>query len=706
MTLGMTLAALLHFAEALLWCALLFVSIAGYGAALLSLFRFRRPSLALASLSGFAVVLFLGGCLNLLRAVRTPVLLGMVLVGVVAAIVLRVSFTGTDEAGAGGDVAGGALAGGDAEFVPARPAHSSRAVKALLVLVALIFVVRVAASVRAGQYQASDDYNYYLGAPVKMLQLHHLAADPFSERRVTSSIGGNDFLQTLVLVALPIENLQMADRTLGLFLLALLAYGLAGAFRLTPGQRAVFAFLVLFTPQVQFNLTFVLLPSALFFGMVYLAAKRDVFPADDRLFALVLGGVTGAVSTLKSTYLVHGVIFVVALVLLRSRRSDFRSSARTFLFAVLGAFVVMAPWMMANRIASGTYFFPTLGRGYHYSAYGLYAAPSGAGVSVILHKVIPFATPLFLLMVMEWLFLGRVGSAVGDRVEGKIEGRPEGGSKGRGPQDDAILALSAAAFVAAILVGIATGGDSVRRYNYPCMLPAIVLLYVAFCRRGNASGQVRSWRLLQVGSVALTVAAAISIWGNRLSNEFQQIPESLKLALHDAPIVSPEVKAEYAAMEGSMPVGASALTSVGDSFLLDFRARDYKIADFPGGASLPPGWPSRQDGEGLARYLLANHLRFLIYDYESMGGLDALAPGVLRDASRTQWVHSEYAITLRSHQQFAELAGSRRRVYDDGRMYVLDLGAPASAGAAAGASSGTSARAATGGSSKSAQNNP
>jgi hypothetical protein len=140
---------------------------------------------------------------------------------------------------------------------------SSRTITLLIVLLAILFLARIAASVRAGQYQASDDYNFYLAAPVKMLHLHHYAADPFSERRIMTSIGGSYFLQTLVLTALPLANVQMADRTLGLILLAFMAYGIANKFHLTRVQRLVFALLVLFTPQLQFNLTFVLLPTAL-----------------------------------------------------------------------------------------------------------------------------------------------------------------------------------------------------------------------------------------------------------------------------------------------------------------------------------------------------------------------------------------------------------------------------------------------------------
>ena len=77
----MTPASLLHFAEALLWCALLFISIAGYGAVLLRLFGLHRPSIALAATSGVGVVIFLGGCLNLAQAITAPLLLALIFIG-------------------------------------------------------------------------------------------------------------------------------------------------------------------------------------------------------------------------------------------------------------------------------------------------------------------------------------------------------------------------------------------------------------------------------------------------------------------------------------------------------------------------------------------------------------------------------------------------------------------------------------------------
>jgi hypothetical protein len=632
----MTPASLLHFTEALLWCALLFVSIAGYGAVLLRLFNVHRPSMVLAATSGFGVVIFLGGCLNLLQAITAPILIAATLLGLLAAVLLRVTVQDAEPDSAANQ----------------QPSTTSKAVPFILIVVAFVFAIRFAATVHWSSYQASDDYNFYLATPAKMLQLHHYAADPFSERRIMSSIGGNYFLQTLVLAVLPLADVQMADRALGLLLLAFLSFALASEFRLTQLQRAIFALLIFTTPQLQFNLTFVILPSALFFALVYLTANRKLLAANPALQALLLGAVTGVVATTKSTYLPHGVIFVACVALIHWRRRGLPAGAKTLLLGALGCFVVMAPWMIASHFTSGTWFYPSLGKGYQYSAYGLYPAPSGAGISIILHKVVPFCAPLFLLLALEWF--------LGDRDE----------------QGEAILSLSAAALFATLLVGIGTGGDSVRRYNYPCIIPAMLLLYVVFSRRRNAVPAARQWPILQALTIVFIAYTAITTWRNLFTNEYAQIPLSLKAGLRDTPIVPASVADEYAAVQRAIPTDAGALATVTNSFLLDYRANAISIADYPGAASLPPGWPAREDGEALARYLLANNLRYLVCSYADFGPLDHEAIHVLHDANRTQWIHSEAAITLRSRQQYAELARSRRHLYDDGQMYVLDLATP------------------------------
>ncbi|WP_433968253.1 hypothetical protein [Tunturiibacter gelidiferens] len=356
--------------------------------------RHPQSPLTLAATSGFGVVIFLGGCLNLLRTITSPVLITFTILGLLAAILLRITINGTDTPS-------------PTPFLQ-KPSAVSKAVPILLLVAALVFIVRIAATVHTQSYQASDDYNFYLAAPAKMLQLHHYAADPFSERRIMSSIGGNYYLQTLVLAVLPLADVQMADRALGLLLLAFLAFALASEFRLTPPQRAVFALLLFTTPQLVFNLTFVLLPSALFFALVCLAANRKLLAEDPTLQALLLGAVTGVLATTKSTYLPHGVIFIACFALFQARRRGLSAATKALVLAALSCLIVMAPWMMASHATSGTWFYPSLGKGYQYSAYGLYPAPSGAGLSIILRKVVPFCAPSF----SSWASNGISGTAM------------------------------------------------------------------------------------------------------------------------------------------------------------------------------------------------------------------------------------------------------------------------------------------------------
>ena len=266
--------------------------------------------------------------------------------------------------------------------------------------------------------------------------------------------------------------------------------------------------------------------------------------------------------------------------------------------------------------------------------------------------MIPFCIPLGLLLALEWF--------LGDRDE----------------QGEAILSLSAATLCATLLVGIGTGGDSVRRYNYPCIIPAMLLLYIVFSRRRNTFPGSRRWPILQTVTIVFIAYIAITTWANRFTIEYDQVPLGLKAVLHDTPIVSASVAAQYAAVQRAIPTDAAAIATVTNSFLFDYRANPRSIADYPGAASLPPGWPSRGDGDALADYLLAHNLRYLVCSYADFVGLDREAIHVLQDSSRTQWIHSEAAITLRSHQQYAELAQTRRHLYDDGQIYVLDLAEP------------------------------
>ncbi len=642
---AITALSLLHFAGAILWSVLILLSIAGYGSLLLRLAGVRRAALATAATAGFGVALLLGGLLNLRGLITVPVLYGFLVLGLVA--------------GALGWVQRGA-AGQEADGFSLASTPRTWIATALLTVFALMFALRLGASVHTPYYQISDDYNFYLASPVKMLETHHFAADPFSERRIMSSLGGNNFLEVLVLSALPVEDIQMADRAVGLLLLALLAFRLSRQFALTRTQTAAFAALTLVMPQLQFNLTFVILPSALFLGMVSIAADTGPLARKPWLQALLLGLTAGGIGTIKSTYIVHGVLFFVVFALLAARRRGLLAGVQVLAFAGLGCLLVMSPWMLANHQASATWFYPSLGQGYHYSRYRLYPPPGNYDLRIVMKKVLPFNFPMVVIALGFWVWGSR-----------DAEGRRDARSR-------SAMTLAIAAAIASILVGVATGGDSVRRYNYPCILPAILLLYPVFASRANLSAtsptEGRRRRLAELASAGLILLVAFYVGLNTFTYEYGWYLRSFRASLTDFRITSPDVRSEYTALQAAIPNDGAVLETLAYAFLLDYRQHPIYMADVPGGASLPPGWPARQSGEALARYLERCGIRYLAYSYNDGVELtDDAATYTMHDPHATQWIHSENALQLDAHHQYEELAQTRRHIFDDGRLFVLDL---------------------------------
>ena len=632
---------------ALVWAALVFAAIAGYGALLLRGFGVRRPKLVLAAAAGFGVAILLGGVLNLLHLIYAQVLIGFVVLGVGLAVWLVGERSG-------------AQTGAQPGF-----ATKSAVVKLLLLGTVLVLGYRVAGSVHDCFLQQQDDFNYYLAAPKKMIQMHSFAADPYSERREISSIGGNEFLDTLILATQHLEEVQMGDWTLGVFLLALLAFALGNEFELTELQRYALAFFIAITPQLRFNLTFVVLPSAIFMGLVYVVAKRELSERYPLAQAAIAGGMVGAVSSMKTSYITHGVMFLLCIALLRWWKRGNGAAVRFALVSGFCCVLVMLPWMVANHGAAGTWIFPILGKGFHYSAYGHYASPSHVALSIFAKKVFPFCLPLAVLFLAEIYFGGHDERTL------------------------AIAALMLTAFAGSLVNGMATGGDSVRRYNYPCILPAITLAYVVFAQRRRLAPAVRRWWMMEAAAALFAIATAINTGTTTFTSEYSRSWTGLQASLTDYRITTASVREEYAALQRAIPNDGGVVATLENPFLLDFSKRDVMMADFPGAASPKPGWPTWEGGEAFARFLLEHNVRYLIYSYSEcdpgpspFASCDAMMDDEdgkkAADPTITRLIRNEAGIGIEARHQYGELARTRKHIYDDGRIYVLDLTQPAS----------------------------
>ena len=631
---------------ALLWALVVFAAVAGYGAVLLRALRVRRATATLAVLAGLGVTALVGGVLNAARLITVPVLLGFVAVGVLAAAALV-----RREAP-------------DASVAPRKFSQKSLTAKLLLAATVVVFALRIAGSVHDCTPQIADDLNYYLAAPVKMLETHSFRGDEFSERRVMSSVGGNEFFDTLMLATQPVECTQMADWVLGLFLLAMLASVVGREFELTEEQQYALAFFIAITPQLRFNLTFVVLPSAMFIGLVYVATHRELSTRWPLAQAVVMGGMVGAVAVMKSSYVVHGVLFLFCIALLRWWKHGFREALRFAMPAAVAAVLVMLPWMAANATTAGTWFYPVLGKGFQYSAYGHYAPPTNPALGILLRKVFPFCMPLIALLAAELYW--------GEHDERTMT----------------VSALMATALVGSLVNGLATGGDSVRRYNYPCILPAITLAYIVFARRKKLAPQGMRWRVLEVAAAVVALATAINTGTMTFTSEYAHAWLGLKASLTEYRETTAETRARYAALRQAIPAGSNDLTTVQDTFLLNFRKSNILIADWPGAASPKPGWPLWKNSEAFAQFLLTQHIRYLIYGYDECG-LDPKFANCQAlweqqqsqrrvDPRLTQWLRGEAAVGYDARHQYEALGRTRRHIYDDGKIFILDLTQPAS----------------------------
>jgi len=627
-----------HFVWAQTWCAILVVAFIGWGRLVLRCMGDRVNSIGLDGCVGVSLAVFLGGLLNLLHLITRGVLIGFTLAGVGLAI------------------------GQIIRSIGKRPLPEAAAVlrawrggwswkRLALLCFALLFFFRMAGTPRVLTYVDTDDDQFYLAEPVKMMEAHYFAADPYSLRRIESSVGGNYFLQCLVMSCLPLENVQMANQYLGLVLIALVSLALARQFKLSPLETTIFAIFSISIPPADRNLTFNVLPSAFVLALVLAGTKRTNLTRQAAAQALLVGLMAGTIASLKSTYLPHAALFCLVLYLLWGFARGWKFALMGWAFALIGALLVLVPWMAAMRITSGTYLYPVFGTGYDYTSYHQLPAPymTAAPTQVLLAGAYYFL-PLVAIIIVQLLLLpGEESSLV-------------------------FLAITVACLLGTVAIDLATGGESLRRFSFAIMMPTLLLTYLQFSRERRLRPRWKPGRFLQAGSFAmLALASAFTEFGPRMG-EYSILWGRIKVSLTDPPLDSPETRQEYVKISSALPKDGLILTTLQHPYLLEPLDQHVLLADFLGGASLPPGWPIKKDGEALAEFLLSHSIRYLAYSYADNAQLTDISIRTGDAVSRRRtWLLVLYESYLLANKQYLELEKSRRKIYDDGKVFILDL---------------------------------
>lgn len=638
-----TIRSISYFLFALIWAWLLLVNFTGWGRLTGKLLRVQCLPSSVACSLGIAVIVFLGGWLNLLHAIYPRVLFALIAAGLVLYFLLRKE----------------------------RPesyrwlnfwTHSSRSSKLLLLLALITVSLRVAATIRLGMFNNLDDNAAYMVFPKKMLEMHHFAFDPFSDRRVISSLGGSYLLQDFFLAATSLTHVAMADRTLGMILLGGIIFDLGIAFSLSISQIALLEFLVYLVPAETINLTFIILPISLLLAMAWTIAETPK-KHFSKMFrhAFIVGMIGGVTVSLKSTYLPVVGLFLIIPYWTMSAKSKIRTAMQLLLVAGLGTITVLAAWMIAMKLTSGTYLFPVLGHGVDYSSYGILQIKHRFHSHRIFFKIFLQAIALLILAVLQF-FTGNKGR----RLEFGV----------------GILIASAIAITA---FNYKSGGDFIWRYNFPQFFCAVIIFYIANSR--NIDIQPNSGPGHLTFYVAIFSLIAMIFYydaAGKNPHPFRQVDlewhdyrPSLRASLSGLHLEDPQINEEYSAVENSLPRNGPALENTAYPFLFDYRKHKIFVADWPGAASPAKAWPLQAHSGPLQRYLSENSVRYVIYDYGYARWIDVQACQALENPLlNSEELMSLWLINILTHHQFDHLQASYRSIYDDGKIAVIDLDHP------------------------------
>ncbi|MCG3176496.1 MAG: hypothetical protein MOGMAGMI_01451 [Candidatus Omnitrophica bacterium] len=509
----------------------------------------------------------------------------------------------------------------------------------------------VALAVTAGHAELSsyhhpfDDPSYYLALTQKTLQTGTLGTDPFSERRMTTGLGGKVPLDALALTAVGPGQDLLVESGLGWFCLVALTALLcarsgAGAW------GTVWAMLMpLAVFAVSFNHSAWILPVALLTYLIALLSEESPRgSAPRRLAAAAL--VAAATAALKS-YLVAataGLLIVLAAWEISRGRAR---SARSLMWVTLAAAALLVPWCVSLYLSSGTPLFPLLGRGYHVASYG---ASVVTNLSLAWGRLGPalaeWATVRVLLLSLAGLMLCRWSRSV-----------PPAGS----------VVLCGVSALVTLGLAVLADGRWLERYAYSYTVPVLIWIVIVLASSGSRRGPIAALVVLTMAVLypsdyahQSTIASARRM----LSQRSQADAEVRRLE---------ELRGEYRAAQESVPPGARILASGHWMCLLDYERNPIWIQDLPGNASPPPGMPLDGGRKRLWPYLRRQEVEYVLLDLEGAFGRGGPTSydWYLGTNALNAWERTELEFIRRYCDLVRGEAG--RAHYRSGRLLVLRL---------------------------------
>lgn len=510
-------------------------------------------------------------------------------------------------------------------------------------------------------FNCHDDFHAYFVYPEKMLQAGSMGQDPFSARRVASSLGGQSFLHTFVLCILSEKNLNIIDPGLGM----MIAVGLLLGYSRERGvSRMAAMFVIIFLlviPVPKANISALMTALALFISLLRTFDWEGLRPERFAANAFIVALLASAVCALKSSYIpACGILFALSYVFYIIKSKTKGKAICEFFTATVLAGIFLLPWMISMYQSSGTLLYPLLGKGWHGSVYGTFLLPTAGLTSSWVYRIIRYhlTSPYIVsLMLLGSVSFSRRCDQPGARW--------------------ASLSAAVSALLGALIISVATGGRGGDRFYFSFVVAAItVLMIIAMSgARREAKGRFANYTFALVA--VLTAGIVIgSNWHSMLwfypKSQYAKCIWNIKASTKNLPLIPKREVARHIRMQQSIPEGEVVLARLATPFLLDFKRNKIFVIDIPGGASPPPGMPSFKGPEALADYLTSNSVRYVAYSYAKQAFFARERFGD-RLRSGNPWVRTEAEHTFDFQDNIVKLGQTRSRIYDDGYIFVLDL---------------------------------
>ncbi len=616
-------------------CLLTYLSFAGWGSVIWRLLRLKAQfEIGMLTALGLAATAIAGGFLSL-GGVSEPILLRLYLVAGISALIYFLVFDRKIFA--------------SPEFIFLKGLVKNRLALVLAILAVVLIVLSIAASPNK-PFNVHDDYHAYLVFPCKIIQTGGLGADPFSERRMVA-LGGQSFLQALLLGLTNLKYINVLEGGLGWLIFICLVAGHCIRRNLPPVFWLSLVILLHFVKLPLANASSTLTSAALFLALMrsFFVNTKESLPTRILLSGLIVAGLC----SLKSSNLIGAAILLLAFYLFGASRAKLPRLVDLLLVAVsIGIF--LSPWMLDSYLSSGTLLYPIFGQGYHGSSYGPFPPVSTGEFAwgwfydafkfILLNKSFVFGLVMIFFIVRY------------NHLEPLSQKLP--------------IIIFAGAWVSAAIIALTSG---INRYGFPVTISCLILLMIECFAAAPANQRPLAWHHHRFAKIAVLIIFFFVFCWPKGIGQFRARAARLS---HPPPRWTEKDVECYANLQKAIPPGVSILVRASKPFLLDLNRNKVFIIDWPGGASPPPGLPLEDGPEQLADYLRSQSIQYVLYTYGDEAGYS-----YAKYKHRLKW-HYGYFSRVRKLSQYTflfqtrllEMAHGYQKIYDDGQVFVLDLG--------------------------------